>query len=373
MLRDHGLVAVLIVRLVPAVPVHRHQLRRRAVRGPTPPLPARQRRRDGPRQPRLRRARRVRHRAGGLAAAVSGCWCSRGRQLRRRRLDPRRRPRQPTGQRGAVGPARSACLTPRCGVASTRRWTAPPARSTTRRDPGPAHRAGPASGPGQRRRARRAAVVVRWPCGWSPGSSTDSTGRWRAARGAPTPGGADRATAGAGGFLDITADFFVYGATVSVSRSGRTPAYGRRRGGRSCWCCWPTTSTGPRSWRSPPSPSAPAGSPDDGRSLSFLGGLAEGTETIVVHARLAARPPARRRDRGRSGPPSSRSAPSQRMWSAATATCAEPGLLRPLLSGLRCSTHQRRAPARPASERRVAGVSSWSWTSEIAAFQAPSL
>lgn len=86
----------------------------------------------------------------------------------------------------------------------------------------------------------------------------------------------------AGGFLDITADFIVYGATVVGVAVGTTTGYAAP------W--WPfllvllayylngtaflafssiAERTGQRI--------------DDGRSLSFLRGLAEGTETIVVH------------------------------------------------------------------------------------------
>jgi phosphatidylglycerophosphate synthase len=84
--------------------------------------------------------------------------------------------------------------------------------------------------------------------------------------------------AGAGGFFDITADFTVYGATVvGVAIGAGGPL-------------WPFllvllayyvngaaflafSSIAERAGRTL----------DDGRSLSFLGGLAEGTETIVVH------------------------------------------------------------------------------------------
>lgn len=84
--------------------------------------------------------------------------------------------------------------------------------------------------------------------------------------------------AGAGGFLDITADFTVYGATVvGVGVGSGAPL-------------WPFllvllayyvngtaflafSSIAERSGRTL----------DDGRSLSFLGGLAEGAETIAVH------------------------------------------------------------------------------------------
>ncbi|WP_072690374.1 CDP-alcohol phosphatidyltransferase family protein [Rhodococcus marinonascens] len=99
-------------------------------------------------------------------------------------------------------------------------------------------------------------------------------------RRARTPAAGD---AGAGGFFDITADFIVYGSTVVGVAVGATSAYGAP------W--WPFllvllayyingtaflafSSIAERSGRSL----------DDGRSLSFLGGLAEGAETIVVHA-----------------------------------------------------------------------------------------
>ncbi|MPQ97979.1 CDP-alcohol phosphatidyltransferase family protein [Modestobacter sp. I12A-02628] len=89
--------------------------------------------------------------------------------------------------------------------------------------------------------------------------------------------------AGAGGFLDITCDFVVYGSTVVGVAVGATAGHGEP------W--WPFlavllayyvngtaflafSSIAERSGRTI----------DDGRSLSFLGGLAEGTETIAVHA-----------------------------------------------------------------------------------------
>ena len=87
----------------------------------------------------------------------------------------------------------------------------------------------------------------------------------------------------AGGFLDITADFVVYGATVVGVAIGAAAGFGAP------W--WPFllvlfvyyvngtaflafSSIAERSGRTI----------DDGRSLSFLGRIAEGTETIVVHA-----------------------------------------------------------------------------------------
>ncbi|MGD9620764.1 MAG: CDP-alcohol phosphatidyltransferase family protein [Mycolicibacterium sp.] len=93
----------------------------------------------------------------------------------------------------------------------------------------------------------------------------------------------DQSDSGAGGFFDITADFLVYGATVVGVAFGASTAYGAP------W--WPFlmvllayyingtaflafSSIAERSGRTL----------DDGRSLSFLGGLAEGAETIVVHS-----------------------------------------------------------------------------------------
>lgn len=89
--------------------------------------------------------------------------------------------------------------------------------------------------------------------------------------------------ADAGGFFDITADFVVYGTTVLGVAVGASAAYG------SPW--WPFllvllayyvngtaflafSSIAERSGRTL----------DDGRSLSFLGGLTDGAETIVVHS-----------------------------------------------------------------------------------------
>lgn len=89
-------------------------------------------------------------------------------------------------------------------------------------------------------------------------------------------------TGGAGGFFDITADFVVYGTTVVGVAVGASAAYDAP------W--WPFllvllayyingtaflafSSIAERNGRTI----------DDGRSLSFLGGLAEGAETIAVH------------------------------------------------------------------------------------------
>lgn len=87
----------------------------------------------------------------------------------------------------------------------------------------------------------------------------------------------------AGGFLDITADFIVYGATVLGVAVGVTEGYG------SAWQPFAAvllayyingtaflafSSAAERSGRRL----------DDGRSFSFIGGLAEGSETILVHS-----------------------------------------------------------------------------------------
>lgn len=87
----------------------------------------------------------------------------------------------------------------------------------------------------------------------------------------------------AGGFLDITADFVVYGATVVGVAIGATRQYDAD------WLPFllvllayyingtaflAFSSIAERTGRQR----------EDGRSLSFLGGLAEGTETIAVHS-----------------------------------------------------------------------------------------
>lgn len=99
------------------------------------------------------------------------------------------------------------------------------------------------------------------------------------AHGDPTP--SQRSSAG--GFLDITADFTVYGATVVGVAIGATRQYD------AAWLPFllvlfayyvngtaflAFSSVAERAGRQR----------DDGRSLSFLGGLAEGVETIAVHS-----------------------------------------------------------------------------------------
>ena len=103
--------------------------------------------------------------------------------------------------------------------------------------------------------------------------------RARSAHGGDGPGG----ESGAGGFLDITADFIVYGASVVGVAVGAAAGHGAP------W--WPFllvllayyvngtaflafSSIAERTGRTI----------EDGRSLSFLGGLAEGAETIAVHS-----------------------------------------------------------------------------------------
>ena len=90
-------------------------------------------------------------------------------------------------------------------------------------------------------------------------------------------------SSGAGGFFDITADFVVYGTTVVGVAVGASAQFGAP------W--WPFllvllayyingtaflafSSIAERTGRTI----------DDGRSFSFLGGLAEGAETIAVHS-----------------------------------------------------------------------------------------
>jgi len=87
----------------------------------------------------------------------------------------------------------------------------------------------------------------------------------------------------AGGFLDITADFVVYGSTVVGVAVGATAEYDAP------W--WPfllvllTYYVNGTAFLAFSSIAERTGRRmDDGRSLSFLGGLAEGTETIVVHS-----------------------------------------------------------------------------------------
>ena len=90
----------------------------------------------------------------------------------------------------------------------------------------------------------------------------------------------------AGGFLDITADFVVYGATVVGVAIGSTSASGSVE---SDWLpfllvllAYYVNGTAFLAFSSIAESSGHR--IDDGRSFSFLGGLAEGTETILVHS-----------------------------------------------------------------------------------------
>ena len=87
----------------------------------------------------------------------------------------------------------------------------------------------------------------------------------------------------AGGFLDITADFTVYGATVVGVAIGATAQYDAH------WLpflavllAYYVNGTAFLAFSSIAERTGRQRA--DGRSLSFLGGLAEGTETIVVHS-----------------------------------------------------------------------------------------
>ncbi len=89
----------------------------------------------------------------------------------------------------------------------------------------------------------------------------------------------------AGGFLDITADFLVYGSTVLGVAIGvtRDSAYG------ASWIPFAlvllTYYVNGTAFLAFSSIAERTGHQmDDGRSFSFLGGLAEGTETVAVHS-----------------------------------------------------------------------------------------
>ena len=86
----------------------------------------------------------------------------------------------------------------------------------------------------------------------------------------------------AGGFLDITADFVVYGSTVLGVALGATSAYGADwRPFAAVLLAYYVNGTAFLAFSSAAERSHRQ--IDDGRSFSFLGGLAEGAETIAVH------------------------------------------------------------------------------------------
>lgn len=104
-----------------------------------------------------------------------------------------------------------------------------------------------------------------------------------ARRRAASGGEAGDENSAAGGFLDITADFLVYGATVLGVAVGVT------RGEGATWepfaavlLAYYVNGTAFLAYSSAAERSGHR--LDDGRSFSFLTGLAEGTETVVVHS-----------------------------------------------------------------------------------------
>jgi len=87
----------------------------------------------------------------------------------------------------------------------------------------------------------------------------------------------------AGGFLDITADFVVYGSTVLGVAIGATAAYGADwKPFAAVLLAYYVNGTAFLAFSSAAERSSRQ--LEDGRSFSFLGGLAEGAETIAVHA-----------------------------------------------------------------------------------------
>lgn len=89
--------------------------------------------------------------------------------------------------------------------------------------------------------------------------------------------------AGAGGFFDITADFVVYGSTVVGVAIGATA--GHDAGWLPFLLVLLAYYVNGTAFLAFSSIAERAGRRlDDGRSLSFLGGLAEGTETVLVHS-----------------------------------------------------------------------------------------
>ncbi len=107
--------------------------------------------------------------------------------------------------------------------------------------------------------------------------------RLRSHRSGMGPGGTE-----GGGFLDITADFLVYGSTVLGVAIGVTA--GAASGGYDAsWVPFAlvlvTYYVNGTAFLAFSSIAERTGHRlDDGRSFSFLGGLAEGTETIAVHS-----------------------------------------------------------------------------------------
>ncbi|MGB5952551.1 MAG: CDP-alcohol phosphatidyltransferase family protein [Ornithinimicrobium sp.] len=114
-----------------------------------------------------------------------------------------------------------------------------------------------------------------------------SLARHRARR-AASGGPVDDHQAEAGGFLDITADFLVYGATVVGVAMGVT-APTASGGYDASWLPFAAVLlayyVNGTAFLAFSSVAERTGQQlDDGRSFSFLAGLAEGTETIAVHS-----------------------------------------------------------------------------------------
>ncbi|MGA9748637.1 MAG: CDP-alcohol phosphatidyltransferase family protein [Nocardioides sp.] len=88
-----------------------------------------------------------------------------------------------------------------------------------------------------------------------------------------------------GGFLDITADFLVYGATVVGVAVGSTTASPSSSGWLPFAAVLLAYYVNGTAFLAFSSIAERTGHRlDDGRSLSFLGGVAEGAETILVHS-----------------------------------------------------------------------------------------
>ncbi|SNS84838.1 Phosphatidylglycerophosphate synthase [Geodermatophilus pulveris] len=123
------------------------------------------------------------------------------------------------------------------------------------------------------------ALVLWLACRLADGLDGPLARRRRAMASPPAPPG----DAGAGGFFDITADFVVYGAGVVGVAVGATAGSG------ASWLPFLAVLlayyVNGAAFLAFSSIAERAGRRlDDGRSLSFLGGLAEGTETVLVHA-----------------------------------------------------------------------------------------
>ncbi len=97
--------------------------------------------------------------------------------------------------------------------------------------------------------------------------------------------GPDSQGSPAGGFLDITADFVVYGATVvgvAVGTVGASASRGDWLPFAAVLLAYYVNGTAFLAFSSIAERTGHR--IDDGRSLSFLGGIAEGAETIAVHS-----------------------------------------------------------------------------------------